>query len=504
MVKLPVSSVSFGADANETETLYIEAKREPSYTINVIEGGSAAIYSLRQYGSGWLFQINPTEWQSESKTPDIEDLIFDDGNGTATLRVTTNMSPYGSMTFDTQYIVLAPRTETNRVYFTVFGLNGPPVVHFDSSAIKSVNLAMTEFTKGGLGKGYIDITCNDNTGSFISGIVWLTGTDTDGHQLRRDYQFFQPSKKVFPCWRETVYETATDTGLVEYAIVDTDRHKTIYKARAVTLLETLKIDVSKIVSPLLYSTFDFEACCGFVKDRTATLNFALYINGEAVQYYMAYDNYSYDRAYYDGMSRLLNDPIQKRYAKGQPYFFTALNLGNDKLRLDDTEDYALEEGITHFGECNGGDVISAKIGNSELSYKAEQWCGRYIIYYINAYGGLDWLLTEGYEEMTDTMADSTITHPYSNISTEFGKAQYLRTISRKIKLHTGWMTNEESGRMHHLLESARVWLYDMENGSASPVLIADTSMTYKTFENQGRQLVSYDINLEFSQSRMRR
>lgn len=503
MVKLPVSSISFGPDSNETETLYVEAAREPSYSIKAVQGGSAALYSLRQYGNGWLFKIDPTEWQSETEIADIDEVTFDDGSGTATLRVVVNPVPYGSMTFDTEYVVLAPRTETKRVYFSIIGGNDTPVAHFDSSAIKSVQLTMTG-TVVDRRTGYIDITCNDNTGSFISGIVWLTASDGNGHILRRDLQFFQPSKQVFPCWRETVYETTTNGDLLEYAIVDTDRHKTIYKARAVSLSETLKIDVSKIVSPLLYSTFDFEACCGFVKDRTATLNFALYINGEAVQYYMAYDNYSYDRAYYDGKSRLLNDPIQKRYAKGQPYFFTALNLGNDKLRIDDAEDYALEEGITHFGECNGGDVISAKIGNSELSYKAEQWCGRYIIYYINAYGGLDWLLTEGYEEMTDTMTDSTITHPYSNISTEFGKAQYLRTISRKIKLHTGWMTNEESGRMHHLLESARVWLYDNENGSGVPVLIADTSMTYKTFENQGRQLVSYDINLEFSQGRMRR
>lgn len=503
MVKLPVSSVGFGADANETETLYIEALREPSYSVKAIQGGSAALYSLRQYGNGWLFKITPTEWQSESEVADIDEITFDDGNGTAALRVVVNPVPYGMLWFDSEYVVLAPRSKTKRVYFNIIGGNDTPAAHFDSKAIKSVQLTMTG-TVEARRTGYIDITCNDNIGAFESGIVWLTASDGDGHILRRDLQFFQPSKKVFPCWKETIYETATDTGLVEYAIVDTDKNKTIYKARAVILLETLKIDVSKIVSPLLFSSFGFEACCGFVKDSTATLNFALYINGEAVQYYMAYDNYSYDRGYNDGRSRLLNDPIQNRYAKGQPYFFTALNLGNDKLRLDDTDDYELTEGITHFGGCNGGDMISAKIGNSELSYKAEQWCGLYIIYYINAYGGLDWLLTEGYEEMTDTMADGTMTHPYSNISTEFGKAQYLRAISRKIKLHTGWLTNEESGRMHHLLESARVWLYDMENGSASPVLIADTSMTYKTFENQGRQLVSYDINLEYSQSRMRR
>ena len=54
MVKLPVSSVNFGADASENETLYVEAAREPSYTIKSIQGGSAALYSLRQYGNGWI------------------------------------------------------------------------------------------------------------------------------------------------------------------------------------------------------------------------------------------------------------------------------------------------------------------------------------------------------------------------------------------------------------------------------------------------------------------
>ena len=121
MVKLPVSSVSFGADANESETLYVEAAREPSYSGKAIQGGSAALYSVRQYGHGWLFKIDPTEWQSESEIADIDEVTFDDGSGTATLRVVVNPVPYGSMTFDAQYVVLAPRTETNRVYFIIVG-----------------------------------------------------------------------------------------------------------------------------------------------------------------------------------------------------------------------------------------------------------------------------------------------------------------------------------------------------------------------------------------------
>ena len=37
-----------------------------------------------------------------------------------------------------------------------------------------------------------------------------------------------------------------------------------------------------------------------------------------------------------------------------------------------------------------------------------------------------------------------------------------------------------------------------------PVIITDTNMTYKTFENQNRQLISYDINVEFSHGYERR
>ena len=135
---------------------------------------------------------------------------------------------------------------------------------------------------------------------------------------------------------------------------------------------------------------------------------------------------------------------------------------------------------------------------------AEDWCGRYILFYINVRGGCDWLLTEGYDTMTDSMTDGTMTHPYNNIGARFGKSQYLRTITKKLKLNTGWLTDAESLLMPNLLESARVWVYDNVEDKVHPVIITDTNMTYKTFENQNRQLISYEINVEFSHGYERR
>ena len=44
-VILPVSTITFGADAQETETIYIQANRKPTYTIKRVQGGTPASYS---------------------------------------------------------------------------------------------------------------------------------------------------------------------------------------------------------------------------------------------------------------------------------------------------------------------------------------------------------------------------------------------------------------------------------------------------------------------------
>mgnify|MGYP006928567890 CR=1 FL=1 len=509
MVKLPVSSVIFGADALETETLYITADRRPTYTIEN-HTGSPAIYSMEDAPNGWFFHIQANEWQEDSPSAYTADITFSDGStSTSKLSITTRESPSGMLYFLNDYLTFSPSSETKRVYFKVIGLkNGTNVkAEFtDNGTISVVGTStLTSITDDSY-TGYLDITVNENQGSFRSGILWITATDTENNEMRRDLQVIQPSLKVFPCWKEALYSIKAPDGYAEYSLVDTDKNKTIYRGRAVAFSSSsVEIDVARIVRPLLHSSYGLDFGDEIIADEDASINFSLNINGTPVQYYMAYDGYSYDSGLVEDRSRCLNDLIQPRIAKGQPYTLSMLNTGDDKATINGYE-YDVPTGVSHYGYYleDGENQISIKVGSSEYTLEAEGWCGRYIIFYINANGGCDWLLTEGNDTTTDTIANGTMTHPYYNVSNAFGKSQYLKTITRKTLVHTGWLTDIESAKMHNLLESARVWLFDMEENIIHPAMIADTSMTYKTFANQGRQLVSYDINLEWSHTFERR
>jgi hypothetical protein len=58
--------------------------------------------------------------------------------------------------------------------------------------------------------------------------------------------------------------------------------------------------------------------------------------------------------------------------------------------------------------------------------------------------------------------------------------------------------------MHHLINSTDVYLYDIAAGQMIPVTIPTTSCEYKTFHNQGNQLVNYAIQVHVAQNRIRR
>lgn len=506
-VILPVTTITFGADAQETETIYIQANRKPTYTIKRVQGGMPASYSLEETGDGYIFRVMAAEWQTDTPTSDIEDITFDDGtpNSTAILRVETRKSPSGMLYFENDYMTLTPDSEKKRVYFTAISPSGTTVnISYPSyGIIKSATVSTLEMVSTDVYRGYVDFTTNANNINFRSEVFTISVNDTHSYIMQRDFQLLQPSQKVFPCWKEMFYNIKTSNGNAEYTLVDSDKNKTIYKGRINTVnsADSVEIDLARIVRPLLRSSYDLLFNGDFYPDETASLNFSLNIKAQPVRYYMTYDNYSYNGN--EDTSMILNMPIQKRLAKGQPFSVSFLNTGEDKATVNGNTE-AIEKGVSHFADYLTGNTFTANIGNSEWSMTAEDWCGRYILFYINVRGGCDWLLTEGYDTMTDSMTDGTMTHPYNNIGARFGKSQYLRTITKKLSLHTGWLTDAESLLMPNLLESARVWVYDNVEDKVHPVIITDTNMTYKTFENQNRQLISYDINVEFSHGYERR
>lgn len=140
-----------------------------------------------------------------------------------------------------------------------------------------------------------------------------------------------------------------------------------------------------------------------------------------------------------------------------------------------------------------------------LTYTVTVGCGRYVLHYLNAYGGWDSLLIEGNSVKDDTLTRYTLKAEYDNrLSQNRGERNYLNEIERRMTLHTGWLTDEESMRMHHLLGSTDVYLEDLEFKKVHPVVIEDTSFSYKTYKNNGCKLVNYEIIVKLAQNRIRR
>ena len=127
---------------------------------------------------------------------------------------------------------------------------------------------------------------------------------------------------------------------------------------------------------------------------------------------------------------------------------------------------------------------------------------QYVLYYKNPYGGFDWLPILGKVSKTDEIQSYTYTNNYDNNTTEFGLRSYLNEIRTKYVLSTGFLSEAQSARMWEVLESTCVYLHNVVDDKIEPVIIKDTSIPYKKKE-RGRKMLTYEINVESSQTRER-
>lgn len=132
-------------------------------------------------------------------------------------------------------------------------------------------------------------------------------------------------------------------------------------------------------------------------------------------------------------------------------------------------------------------------------------CREWVVYYVNAYGGWDSLLIEGNTIERDSLKRYTREMEYDNRDIKNrGRQNYVNEISKAFTLHTSWMSDAESLRMHHLLNSPEVYLFNINTGDMIPVVLNNTTTEFKTYKNNGRRLVNYTIDATLAQDRIRR
>ena len=136
-------------------------------------------------------------------------------------------------------------------------------------------------------------------------------------------------------------------------------------------------------------------------------------------------------------------------------------------------------------------------------------CAEYVLHYVNAYGGWDSLLVGGNGKATDSIKHyetgvAAMNSAY-NAESRRTKRNYVNNLTRKYTFHTGVLTEEQSSRMHHLLESPLVFLQILDEETQwYPVILTGNTCEFKTYRNNGNKLMEYTIEAELAENRMRR
>ena len=206
------------------------------------------------------------------------------------------------------------------------------------------------------------------------------------------------------------------------------------------------------------------------------------------------------------------NPIIPHIGDGQKLFFSA--FATDKKSIswgmryyDGTIDYNNTEYITNdfstlvVTESRQKYVNTFYFGDKSFTVLPKCQC-KYVLYYVNPYGGYDWLPITGKVVRKDKIETFVYTKNYNNTTADFGKNRYLANISVTYNLNTGWLTQEQSDRMWEVLESNTVWLHNLEEDSIYPVMITDTNIEHKQKFGKKRRL-NYSINVELSHTRER-
>lgn len=235
-----------------------------------------------------------------------------------------------------------------------------------------------------------------------------------------------------------------------------------------------------------------------------------------------YNDWSYDYDFNPNY-RGLNCPVNGRFVLETPLPFSVLNASELEMDVNNgvaigyvdpssngAGTYMLDFTQIDFNGSyhlqHGDDLGLSDMGLEEYQhYTCVDFCARYALYYRNAYGGIDMLLMEGNHSESDSLVRHTreVEHDNSNISNR-SKSNYVNEISKSMTLYTSWLSDAESLRMHHLLNSTEVYLFDIVEQKMIPVLMTNTTTEYKTYRGNGGKLVNYAIQVTLANDRIRR
>lgn len=332
-----------------------------------------------------------------------------------------------------------------------------------------------------------------NVAETVSIAITVSRTGNDNVVYSADLVFTLTASGVFPIWEDIFGAIVSDEDWEDYEL---DENGTLFysgRAFAYPDEQNIRVNISRVVAPYLTTYFkDVEFISG----------------GTLLGSYTFVRDYSYDRSMDYTQTLVLNAPINGLIPSGVAMSASVWSpAASGSLQVVDgagslVVNEALVKGL------NVGEWISGSVGTTYSiggeTYTVVDMCQGALLKYVNAYGAVDYFLVEGVAKKSDKITRSSYEKDAAALSADFESKDYQNEMTAEWTGSTGWLTDAQSLRMKHLVESVEVYMVDVSTGEDIPVQLTDGQLQYKTFQTNGRKLVNYTLNWKESQKKMRR
>ena len=337
-----------------------------------------------------------------------------------------------------------------------------------------------------------------------------------------------------PIWIDAIVTLGTGDSIL-YRVILSDTSEVIYSGRAYKRPGETNITarVNDICADYLVNVLPYLSQTEFTR-ITLPVTFLVQASSDGSAWttkgtLQFLNDWSYDYSY-NAATMGMSFPINGRIDSRMPIVWTGLNVSqvtvtvyetngssyqviipvaiSNDFNADFNSDFSRSvrsagSGTAVFYPTAWVNVDRIAIGNS--TFKVVTSCAKYAIYYVNAYGGWDSLLIEGNSLEADTLKRYTREVVYDNRNIQNrGIHNYVNEVTKGFTFHTGWLLHDQGERMHHLINSTDVYMYDIASQEMIPVTIPATTCEYKTFKNQGNRFAQYTLQVEVAQNRIRR
>ena len=323
--------------------------------------------------------------------------------------------------------------------------------------------------------------------------ITISRTGDDNVVYSVDLVFTLLASGVFPIWEDIFGSIVSDEDWEDYEL---DENGTLfYSGRAFAYPDEsdIRVNVSRVVAPYLVSYYkDVEFRSG----------------GALLGSFTFVRDYSYDREMDYTQDQWLNRPVNGRVPSGVKLSVSKWGAaaGGSVQVTDEGGSLVVNEvmakGLNTGGWISGSEGKTYSFGDEE--YTVVDVCQGALLKYVNAYGAVDYLLVEGVCKKTDKIERLSYEKDAAALSTDFEGKDYQAAMTAEWTGVTGWLTDGQSLRMKHLVESVEVYMVDLLTGDETPVQMTDGNLQYKTWRSNGKKLVNYTLAWKESQKKLRR